>query len=95
MVTKMILVVKNLYVKRNNRMILKGVNLNIRKNEIHAIIGPNGSGKSTLSYSLMGCSDYKIVSGEIIFKGKETVRVFSAAELDAIYVSKTSPPIKS
>ena len=69
----MILVVKNLYVKRNNRMILKGVNLNIRKNEIHAIIGPNGSGKSTLSYSLMGCSDYKIVSGEIIFKGKNII----------------------
>ena len=73
MVIKMILVVKNLYVKRNNRMILKGLNLEIEKNEIHAIIGPNGAGKSTLSYSLMGCNDYKIVSGEIIFKGKNII----------------------
>ncbi len=54
-------------------MILKGLNLEIEKNEIYAIIGPNGSGKSTLAYSLMGCSDYKVVSGSIIFKEKNII----------------------
>ncbi len=69
----MILIVKDLYVKKNDSMILKGLNLEVKKNEIHAIIGPNGAGKSTLSYSLMGCGDYKVLYGEVIFKGKNII----------------------
>ncbi|AEF95960.1 ABC transporter ATP-binding protein [Methanotorris igneus] len=65
----MLLVVKDLYLKRGDRMILKGLNLEIEENEIHAVVGPNGAGKSTLSYTLMGCSGYEPVKGEIIFKG--------------------------
>jgi len=65
----MLLKVEDLHVYRGNREILKGVNLTIEKNEIHAIIGPNGAGKSTLAYTIMGISGYKPTKGRIIFKG--------------------------
>lgn len=50
--------------------ILKGVNLTIRTNEIHAIMGPNGNGKSTLSAAIMGNPHYHVTSGEILFDEK-------------------------
>ncbi len=51
--------------------IIKGLNLNIRAGEVHAIMGPNGSGKSTLSKVLAGHPGYIVKSGSIIFKGKD------------------------
>ena len=65
----MLLKVEDLYVYRGNREILKGINLTVEENEIHAIIGPNGAGKSTLAYTIMGISGYKPTRGRIIFKG--------------------------
>jgi Fe-S cluster assembly ATP-binding protein len=49
--------------------ILKGIDLTIRKGEVHAIMGPNGSGKTTLSYALMGHPAYKVTSGQVLWKG--------------------------
>ena len=57
--------IKNLFVKTNDKEILKDFNLKINQGEIHAIMGPNGVGKSTLSKVLMGYSDYIVEKGEI------------------------------
>lgn len=63
--------IKNLHVSVDGKEILKGVNLSIKENEVHAIMGPNGSGKSTLSFALMGHPKYKITEGNITLDGRE------------------------
>ena len=63
--------IKNLHLEVENKEILKGVSLNIEKNEIVAVMGPNGSGKTSLSYAIMGHPNYKITKGEILFNGKK------------------------
>ena len=55
--------------------IVKGVDLAVDTNEIHAIMGPNGSGKSTLAYALMGHPAYEITGGEILFDGENLVEL--------------------
>lgn len=59
--------IKNLCVKVDGLEILKGINLNISKGEVHAIMGPNGSGKSTLAKALAGHPSYEVTQGEILF----------------------------
>ena len=61
--------IKNLKAKIDNKEILKGLNLNVKPGEVHAIMGPNGSGKSTLSNVLSGKKGYEI-SGNILFEEK-------------------------
>tara|TARA_B100001123_G_scaffold397942_1_gene481579 strand:- start:758 stop:1492 length:735 start_codon:yes stop_codon:yes gene_type:complete len=61
--------IKNLQVSINNKTIIKGLNLNIKPGELHAIMGPNGSGKSTLANVLSGKNGYDI-SGEINYRGE-------------------------
>ena len=68
---KTMLEIKNLEASVNGIQILKGINLNIKAGEIHAIMGPNGSGKSTLSKVLAGHPMYNIDSGKIMFIGEE------------------------
>jgi len=63
--------IKNLETSVENKKILKGINLKIMPNEIHAIMGPNGSGKSTLASILAGKKEYEITKGEIKFLGKD------------------------
>lgn len=55
--------------------ILKGVNITIKRGEIHALMGPNGSGKSSLSYALMGHPDYKVTQGDIRLDGESLLRM--------------------
>tara|TARA_Y100000590_G_scaffold335843_1_gene382326 strand:- start:2198 stop:2932 length:735 start_codon:yes stop_codon:yes gene_type:complete len=62
--------IKNLQASVNSKKILKGLNLNIKSGELHAIMGPNGSGKSTLANILSGKNGYEI-SGEVNFNGKD------------------------
>ncbi len=66
-----ILEIKDLHAGIEGQKILNGVNLKIHEGEVHAIMGRNGSGKSTLSKVISGHPSYQIISGEIIYKGKE------------------------
>ncbi len=64
------LIVKGLRVAVEGKEILKGLDLEVRKGEIHALMGPNGSGKSTFANTLMGHPRYQVTGGEILFKGQ-------------------------
>ena len=66
--------IKNLKAAIKDKLILKGLNLNIKAGELHAVMGPNGSGKSTLANVLSGKNGYKI-SGELKFKGKNLTEI--------------------
>lgn len=63
--------IKNLHVKTADKEIVKGLNLSIGENQIHAIMGPNGSGKSTLASTLMGHPGYEVTSGEVSFLNED------------------------
>ncbi len=65
------LVIKNLHAEINGKKILKGVNLEVKSGEVHAIMGPNGSGKSTLSAILAGKEDFTITEGKIYYQGRD------------------------
>lgn len=62
--------IKNLSVSIEDTPILKGLNLSVRKGEVHAIMGPNGTGKSTLAYAVMGHPKYEITGGDILLDGE-------------------------
>ena len=61
--------IKNLFVDVGAKKILLGINLVIKRGEVHAIMGPNGSGKSTLANAIMGHPKYKITKGQILVDG--------------------------
>lgn len=63
--------IEDLHVTVDNKEVLKGVNLEIKKGEIHAIMGRNGTGKTTLTYALMGHPRYQITRGKIILEGED------------------------
>jgi Fe-S cluster assembly ATP-binding protein len=65
-----VLEIKNLHAAIDGNEILKGINLTVKKGEIHAIMGPNGSGKSTLAKVLAGHPDYEVTKGEVLYEGK-------------------------
>jgi Fe-S cluster assembly ATP-binding protein len=64
------LVIRNLHANIEGKEILRGINLDIRPGEVHAIMGPNGSGKSTLASVIAGRADYEVSEGEVEFDGK-------------------------
>jgi Fe-S cluster assembly ATP-binding protein len=63
--------IKNLHASVDGKEILKGINLEVKAGEVHAIMGPNGSGKSTLSSVLAGRDEYEVTAGEVNFNGKD------------------------
>ena len=63
--------IRDLHVQAGDKQILKGLDLNVSKGEIHALMGPNGSGKSTLANVIMGQPTLEVTEGRIIFKGQD------------------------
>lgn len=73
--SEVILSVRNLTADVDGNQILKGLNLEVKAGEIHAIMGPNGSGKSTFSKILAGHPAYEVTGGEVIFLGKNLLEM--------------------
>ena len=69
------LIIKDLHVSVLEKEILKGINLTINDNEIHAIMGPNGNGKSTLLQTIMGNPNYVVTNGSIIYNGEDVLKM--------------------
>jgi len=67
------LAIENLHVSVNETEILRGLDLNIPKGEVHALMGPNGSGKSTLANALMGHPAFEVTAGSVHFKGQDVL----------------------
>ena len=67
--------VKDLHASVNGKEILKGINLSIKKGEVHAIMGPNGSGKSTLSSVLVGHPSFEVTKGSVTFDDKNLLEL--------------------
>ncbi len=67
--------IENLHVSIEGKEILKGVNLEIKGGEIHAVMGPNGTGKSTLASAIMGHPKYEVTEGTITFDGQDVLEM--------------------
>ncbi|GAB1856054.1 Fe-S cluster assembly ATPase SufC [Flavobacteriaceae bacterium MHTCC 0001] len=63
--------INNLHASVEDKSILKGINLEVKPGEVHAIMGPNGSGKSTLASVIAGREDYEVTEGNIVFDGED------------------------
>jgi len=87
-----LLEIKDLYVSANDKEILKGINLKIKKGEIHVIMGPNGSGKTTTANAILNNKAYQKTSGEILFEG-ENINDLSTDEIarKGVFMSFQSP----
>ena len=67
--------IKDLHVEIDGKEILKGVNLTINTNEVHAIMGPNGTGKSTLASAIMGHPKYEVTQGQVLLDGEDVLEM--------------------
>ena len=90
---KLLLEITDLAVEVNGKKILKDIDLYIGKGETHVLLGPNGSGKSTLFMSMLGFPKYKVVGGEIIFKGEDITNMTTTERVElGLGVSFQNPP---
>jgi Fe-S cluster assembly ATP-binding protein len=71
----MMLEIKNLHARVDDKEILRGVNLTVNAGEVHAIMGKNGSGKSTLAGVLAGRDAYEVTEGEVLYQGKDLLEL--------------------
>ena len=87
-----LLEIKDLYVNAGEKEILKGINLSIKKGEIHVIMGPNGSGKTTTANAILNNKEYQKISGEILFEG-ENINNLKTDEIarKGVFMSFQSP----
>lgn len=69
------LIIKNLRASIEGKEILKGINLEVKAGEVHAIMGPNGSGKSTLANVLAGKPEYEVTAGEVTYEGQDLLEL--------------------
>jgi len=67
--------IKNLHASVEDLSILRGINLEVKPGEVHAIMGPNGSGKSTLASVLAGKEEYEVSEGEVLFNGQDLLEL--------------------
>jgi Fe-S cluster assembly ATP-binding protein len=70
-----LLSIQNLQVKAEDKLILRGINLDINQGEVHAIMGPNGSGKSTLAGVLAGRAEYEVTEGTVTYEGHDLLEL--------------------
>ena len=84
--------IENLHAKIGEKEILKGIDLELFKGKVHAIMGPNGAGKSTLSKTIVGHPDVEVTEGKIIYKGKNIVEMEPEERaLEGIFMSFQHP----
>ena len=67
--------IENLHASIDGKDILRGINLEVKPGEVHAIMGPNGSGKSTLASVVAGKEDYEVTEGSISFEGEDIIEI--------------------
>jgi len=93
---KTLLKIENLKVKADGKEILKGINLQIKKGEVLALLGSNGSGKSCLAQTILGNPKYKVTRGEIFFEGKKITGLSpeKRAKLGLALVWQSPPAVK-
>jgi len=92
-VVRLLLEITDLAVEVGGKEILRDIDLYIDKGETHVLLGPNGSGKSTLFMSMLGFPKYKVIRGEILFKGKDITHMTTTERVQlGLGVSFQNPP---
>lgn len=88
--------IEKLKVRAEGKEILRGINLEVKKNQIHALLGPNASGKSTLAQVILGNPKYKITQGKIIFERKKINKISpeKRIKLGIALAWQSPPPLK-